>query len=123
MSRKAKQVAKGFLNIASGKSLFQGSSSSSTRRAQLLSYVDPHLRGQPVAFQRTNVIFLYIYIKIYIYISCVYLLFLNMYLYNLIFNFKDDNEDDDEDVEAGDQRDVDEDVDARGQWDDDCNIS
>ena len=114
MSRKAKQVAKGFLNIASGKSLFQGSSSSSTRRAQLLSYVDPHLRGQPVAFQRTNVIFLYI--------SCVYLLFLNMYLYNLIFNFKDDNEDDDEDVEAGDQRDVDEDVDARGQWDDDCNI-
>ena len=120
MSRKAKQVAKGFLNIASGKSLFQGSSSSSTRRAQLLSYVDPHLRGQPVAFQRTNVIFLFIYI--YIYISCVYLLFLNMYLYNLIFNFKDDNEDDDEDVEAEDQRDVDEDVDARGQWDDDCNI-
>jgi len=97
MSRKAKQVAKGFLNIASGKSLFQGSSSSSTRRAQLLSYVDPHLRGQPVAFQRTNVIFLYIYINIYIYIyiSCVYLLFLNMYLYNLIFNFQDDNEDDD----------------------------
>ena len=97
MSRKAKQVAKGFLNIASGKSLFQGNSSSSTRRVQLLSYVDPHLRGQPAAFQRTNVIFLYIYINIYIYIyiSCVYLLFLNMYLYNLIFNFQDDNEDDD----------------------------
>ena len=57
MSRKIKQVAKGFMGkvIPSKDRLFQGSSSTGSRREALLRYVDPNLAGVPIALQRNEV--------------------------------------------------------------------
>ena len=66
MSRRGRQIVKGFLAVA-GKSLasrscdedtlFQGSASTSSRRAELLRHVRdlPELRGKTLAVQRTDV--------------------------------------------------------------------
>ncbi|WVZ81095.1 hypothetical protein U9M48_028513 [Paspalum notatum var. saurae] len=56
MSHKLKQVAKGFVGkmIPSKAGLFQGTSSTSSRREALLRCVDPNLQGVPIALQRTE---------------------------------------------------------------------
>jgi hypothetical protein len=56
MNRRIKEAAKGVALRASkaGKSLFQGSSSSSSRREALLRCVDPDLSGAPIALQRDD---------------------------------------------------------------------
>ncbi len=62
MSRRIKQLAKGFLGARSKatstrdeETLFQGSTSSTSRRRILLSHVDPELQGRTVALQRNEV--------------------------------------------------------------------
>ena len=59
MSKKIKHTAKGFLNAATkmlpGKgNLFQGSSSSASRREQLLQCANPEVRDMNIALQRTD---------------------------------------------------------------------
>ncbi|WVZ97071.1 hypothetical protein U9M48_042633 [Paspalum notatum var. saurae] len=56
MSRRFKQVAKGFVEkmIPSKERLFQGSTSTGSRREALLRCVDPNLQGVPIALQRNE---------------------------------------------------------------------
>ncbi|WVZ83462.1 hypothetical protein U9M48_030607 [Paspalum notatum var. saurae] len=56
MSHRLKQVAKGFVEkiIPSKERLFQGTSTSSSRREALLRCADPNLQGVPIALQRTE---------------------------------------------------------------------
>ncbi|WVZ52768.1 hypothetical protein U9M48_003793 [Paspalum notatum var. saurae] len=56
MSRKLKQIAKGFAGkmIPSKERLFQGSTSTGSRREALLRCMDPNLQGVPIALQRNE---------------------------------------------------------------------
>jgi hypothetical protein len=65
MSKKLKSVTKKLFGGQNGTgmadTLFQGCSTASSQRAEMMKHMDPSLVGQMICFQRDDVIFLFSY--------------------------------------------------------------